>query len=357
MEILKDIPFRKLEILIAALTLVCVSSITFLSRQLRIADQDAIAAAESVEIILHKKTTLEDLADLLEAKDVIKSKSDFVWVSRLLGWRNFRRGRYEIDGGYSYDVFLSKLARGIQDPVNVTILPGIDLSIFSEKLSSKLHFNSEDVIRVMNDSLYLTSLNLSTEKLFGRMLPETYLMYWTIDPKNAINRILEEFDSQITQQYVDDLPSGRYDIDDIITMASIIEWEAKNDEEKSRISGLYWNRIKTRMRLQADPTVNFALGERRRLLFEDYEFEHPYNTYKIYGLPPSAITNPSISSIEAAVFPEDHDYLYMVASPEGAHVFSSSFEEHQVASERWRKWLREQFRIKRQKEREENVSS
>ncbi len=108
------------------------------------------------------------------------------------------------------------------------------------------------------------------------------------------------------------------------------------------------------MRLQADPTINYVIGERRRILYEDYKIDHPYNTYINSGLPPGPITNPSLSSIEAALYPENHDYLYMVASPDGSHDFSETFEEHKRKSAKWRQWLQEQYRIKRQREQERN---
>ncbi len=357
MKLLNHIPYSRVEILVGLLCLLSVFLTSYLSRQLRIANHDAISSDKAVEIILVDKTDLNQLTDILMEKQVIDSPADLKWAAKMLGWKKFRRGRYLVEGGYSYDVFLSKLSRGIQDPVEVTILPGIDRYRLSEQLASALHFDEAGIQAVFDDSLFLAEKMLIAEQLMGRMLPETYLMYWTASPKDVVNRILKEFDSRVIRTYASQIPDSKYSLDDMIVLASIIEWEAYNDEEKPRISGLYWNRLNRRMKLQADPTVNYAIGERRRLLFEDYEIDHPFNTYKYYGLPPAAITNPSISSIEAAFNPEEHDYLYMVASPEGGHVFTRSFEAHQRESAKWRKWLREQYRIKKQREKEEKVSS
>ena len=143
-----------------------------------------------------------------------------------------------------------------------------------------------------------------------------------------------------------------YSIDEVIAMASIVEWEANIEDEKPIVAGLYWNRLKERMYLQADPTIIFAVGERRRLLLEDYKVDHPFNTYTKYGLPPGPVTNPSFQTIKATLYPEEHNYLYMVASPEGGHLFNRTYEEHLVDAEKWRKWLRQQYRIKRQREKE-----
>jgi UPF0755 protein len=129
-------------------------------------------------------------------------------------------------------------------------------------------------------------------------------------------------------------------------MASIVEWEARLEEEKPRIAGVYLNRLRIGMRLQADPTVQFALmqvegGRMRRLLFRDYEFQHPFNTYLYGGLPPAPINNPSPSSIHAVLDPEPHDYLYFVARGDGGHTFSRTLSEHNRAARDYRTMMRE----------------
>ena len=274
------------------------------------------------------------------------------WASALLGWKTFSRGRYLLDGDYSYNGLLSKLGRGIQDPENIVILPGITEERFVEMVSGKFYFQPDELSAILSDSTFLAEKELTEGQLFARM-PETYLAYWTNSPREFVTKVLREFDRAIPDSFYTKAEEMGYSLDEILTLASIVEWEAKFTEEKPRISGLYWNRLNRGMRLQADPTVLYALGERRRLLFEDYQIDHPYNTYLRRGLPPGPITNPSFSTIEATLFPEDHDYLYMVANPEGGHTFTKTFREHQVESEKWRIWIREQYRIKRQREREE----
>ena len=113
-----------------------------------------------------------------------------------------------------------------------------------------------------------------------------------------------------------------------MTLASIIEGEGPAQEDLLEISSVYHNRLNRGMRLQADPTVVFALGRRRRLLNRDYATDSPFNTYRMVGLPPSPISNPSSSSIEAALYPDSTDFLYFVAQPDGRHRFSATYEEH-----------------------------
>lgn len=282
--------------------------------------------------------------------DLIQDTTEFSWAANIYGWNTFREGHYLVDRSFSYDTFLSKLARGIQDPVSVTVLPGQSEGMIARSLSQDLQFDSTAIAQTLNDSTFLAEQNIEKEDVIGRLLPNTYSLYWTASPQAVCKRIFEEFHQAVVEKYRPRFNDLDRTVDEIVTLASIIEWEAKSNNEKPTISGLYWNRLERGMRLQADPTVNFAIGERRRLLYKDYQVDHPYNTYQHAGLPPGPITNPSLSSIKAALYPEDHQYLYMVASPDGTHDFSKTFQEHKRKSEEWRRWLREQYRIKRQRE-------
>ncbi|MBO6524320.1 MAG: endolytic transglycosylase MltG [Balneolaceae bacterium] len=356
MNLSSSLSINKSELLTGVLTFLFLFLATFGSRQFRLSSGSAITVDKESRLIIPERANLNDLSFYLDSLGVDFSKKELEWSSRMLGWRTFKKGSYNLAGEYSYEVFLAKLARGIQDPVPVVILPGINQSRFAESISNQIDVSKEEMLDIFTDSLFLDELRLSSEDLFGRMLPETYLMYWTSSPKDVVRRVLREFNAQVVDRFSEEVNQQDLTIDDVLTMASIVEWEANIEEEKPIISGLYWNRFNRGMRLQADPTINFALGERRRLLFEDYQFDHPYNTYLKKGLPPGPITNPSLSTIEASVFPQQHDYIYMVANPEGGHVFTRTFEEHQIESEKWRKWLRQQYRIKRQREAEEALN-
>ncbi|MFH5832376.1 endolytic transglycosylase MltG [Halalkalibaculum sp. DA3122] len=356
-NIKKVIPVTAAELLTAAIVFgLCLVAIVG-SRLSRLSDTSAIESDRPVHIYLHEKTDLQTLSQMLADSGVVRSKEEMVWAGRLLGWNNFNTGHYLIDGGYSYDVLLSRMSRGIQDPVEITIVPGLDKDRLISSLSSHFTFDSTQLAATLEDSSFLAGHGVTPDTWIGRMLPETYSMYWNTPPETVVRRIFSEFESLVADKY-----SGRLDeldktMDEIITLASIIEWEVRHREEKPEVSGLYWNRLEQGMRLQADPTVNYAVGERRRLLYEDYKTDHPYNTYLYRGLPPGPITNPSLHSIEAALYPADHDYLYMVATPEGYHLFSETFEEHKEKSEKWREWLREQYRIKRERERQQQQTS
>ena len=347
--------FSKKEIFTLFILLVAVTVILTGWRNYRLYNTDAIQSDIPIEIYLHERAGLDLLAKKMDSLGVSVDSDELKWAGRVLGWRNFRIGLYVVDGSHSYEEFLSNMARGIQNPANVTILSGSDPDRVALQLGNQLKADSDEFRKIFTDSSSLAQeLNLSGEELFSRMLPNTYQIYWTSSPRNAVQRVYNEFNRLITNRYRDEINESAYSLNEIITLASIVEMEARLAEEKPRIAGLYLNRLDRNMLLQADPTVIYALGERRRLLFEDYRVDHPYNTYIHAGIPPGPITNPDEASIRAVLNPEEHDYLFMVASPDGSHRFTRTFEEHRQASAEWRRWIREQYRLRDERERMES---
>ncbi len=348
-------PFSKKEIIALLLILTAVTLIFSGWRNYRLYNPSAILSDIPIEIYLHDRIGLEQLADKMDSLGVNVDSEELKWAGRVLGWRNFRTGLYVVDGSHSYEAFLSNMARGIQNPASVTVLSGSDPDRVALQLGNQLKAEPEEFRKLFTDSSDISQeFNLTGEELFSRMLPNTYQIYWTSSPENAVRRIYNEFNRMIVDRYGDGIERTGYTLNEIITLASIVEMEAKVADEKPRIAGLYLNRLNRNMLLQADPTVIYALGERRRLLFEDYRVDHPYNTYIHAGIPPGPITNPDAASIRAVINPEDHDYLFMVASPDGSHRFSRTFEEHRQASAEWRRWIQEQYRLRDERERLES---
>ncbi len=320
------------------------------SRLLRLKDEQAIYSSEKTVLYLYEAVDLNELAaTLVDSLEVVENREELIWASQMLGWNSFKPGRYILKGGAAYNEFLSKLAKGVQDPISVTILPGQTKEKILSTLSHSFRFDSAAIYSAVRDSSFLVKNDLAPKTLIGHLYPETYKFYWTESPKEVLNRIFDEFE-QAVQPYRGRLQELDKSLKKIITLASIVEWEAAKDNAKPKISGLYWNRLQRGMLLQADPTVNFAVGERRRLFFEDYEVKHPYNTYIHPGLPPGPITNPDLSSIKAALFPAEHNYIYMVAQPGGGHAFSKTYAQHLQKAEEWRKWLQKQVEIRERRE-------
>ena len=301
---------------------------------------------KEVSLFLKESVDFGVIYEELAKKNVHMDRDIFDWALHLSGWKSVPRGHYTFDTELSLEEQFNKLGRGLQDPITLTILPGLEKNVLFTSLAAQTIHEVGDFKQTLRDYEFLEDQGTDSSMVLGMLSPESYEIYWTSSPKQILSRLIQERVRQKNELY-SRVENPKYSWKDYIIMASIIEWEYKFDEEKQRISGLYWNRIEQRMRLQADPTVNFALGERRRLLYRDYSFEHPYNTYIHRGLPPGPITNPSYSSILAAITPEKHNYLYMVANPEGTHTFSTNYTDHQKAAKLWQDWIQEQYRIKR----------
>lgn len=350
---INSLPYiTKREAAVGAGVFVIAFILVFSIRNYRINYSNAVSSETVQILLLPERTPLTELPALLDSLDVNYNPDHLKWTGNLLNWRSLSDGRYEIRDGFSNKEFLRKLAFGLQDPLNVLIPSGSNEDMFTSRISRQLRFEADDLLTAMKDSTLLDSLGIDEVNLFGRMLPNTYQMYWTSTPEQFLGRMLAEFERTVITPHQERFEELEYTVDEIVTMASIIEWEANVDDEKPIVSGLYWNRLNQNWRLQADPTVNYALGERSRLLYSDYRVDHPYNTYRIHGLPPGPITNPSYSSINAALYPDEHDYMFMVASPEGGHAFTRTFSEHRRKSREWTSWLREQHRIRELREAE-----
>ena len=203
--------------------------------------------------------------------------------------------------------------------------------------------DSANFVNLAFNKNFADSIGIGKTSLEGYLLTGTYEFYEKSSVEEVISKMYDNF-----QKFLNDTLRARaaeigFSIHEVLTLASIIKGETNNAEEMPKISGVYHNRLKIGMRLQADPTVQYLLkGGWRRLLNKDLLLNSPYNTYKYTGLPPRPINNPGKDAILAALYPEDNNYLYFVADGKGKHNFSSSYKEHVKKVNEYRKWLKSQ---------------
>ncbi|MBN8571192.1 MAG: endolytic transglycosylase MltG [Ignavibacteria bacterium] len=197
-----------------------------------------------------------------------------------------------------------------------------------------------------NDSLIaLLGLSDSVKSLEGFLYPDTYDVPLDITEKGLVKILFNEFRKKVfnNSEIMDSIAVKKMNFYNVMKMASIIEGETRKEDEKPRIAGVYYNRIRKNMKLEADPTVQYALPEfKKRLTYDDLHVKSPYNTYIIKGLPPGPINNPSISSIKAAINPESHNYIFFVATGEGGHTFTENYADHLKAVDVYRKKMAQQ---------------
>jgi len=288
-----------------------------------------------VYLIIKPGDSVNKVADFLSNKKVIKSKKFFLYFAKVKGYdKGIKVGNYIIPENKDIDFILKKITSGKSDFAIVTIPEGFNLYQIAKRLEDlKLmkkedlllarvsDFDKEHLIRVKDNVFY---------ELEGYIYPDTYYIPYSLNKREIIKIMFDRFLDKY-KPYLERQKELNLSLDEVITIASLIEKEAYDDKEKKTISGVIYNRLKRKMPLQIDATVIYSItkGERHinRLYYKDYKFESPYNTYKIIGLPPGPIASPSIKSIEAALYPEEHDYLYYVFTGKG-HVFSKTYEEH-----------------------------
>jgi UPF0755 protein len=296
-------------------------------------------------VYIAQGTSLDAAIDSLTEADVLVAPAAFRLAARATGWGGqIKSGHYRIASGRSTYHLLDKLRRGLQDPVRITIPPGVQPEQLTSVLGRRLEGDAKTFRAALHDTSLADELSSSPARLFGYMLPETYEFYWQTPPKTVVRRVKQGFDRFYERELAAGADSLGLTKREVVTLASIVEWEALFGAEKPAIAGVYLNRLDRGWPLQADPTIQYVLLDTQgtrvgRVLHEHLEIDHPYNTYQTRGLPPGPITNPSPSSLRAAAHPDRHEYLYFAADGTGGHTFSRTLREHNRAAEKYQRML------------------
>ena len=298
---------------------------------------------DTITVEIPKGSTLQTIADTLKNNGLIEDKELFkIWIMSLGKEKEIKAGLFEIPKGLNYAQLAKYLSQAKLKQIKVTLLEGWPITEIAAKLQNDLDIDENVFIKLTEDSAFLNQFGIDKNNLQGYLLPDTYYFYWGMSEKSIIetlvNNCLALFDSTALVQ----LHNLNMNQHQILTLASIIEGEAILDDERSIISSVYYNRLNRKIKLQADPTIQYILKDPpRHILYKDLEIDSPYNTYKYYGLPPGPINNPGKSSILAAIYPEKTSFLYFVATGDGGHAFSRTAAEHARAKAKFDKVRRE----------------
>lgn len=301
---------------------------------------------EERSVFIPPDATLDASLDSLSSSGVVRRQFTMSLFARVTGWGDqIKAGHYTIAAGASnYDI-LDKLRKGLQTAVRVTIPPGSRPEVVAAVAARRMHFDADEFLAALTDTSLARAVGTDTTHMFGFMLPETYFFYWLTDARQVITTIKREFDRRYDEFAALSGSTPRLSREDAATVASIVEWETAIIDEKPRVAGVYLNRLRDGWRLQADPTVQYAIlqreGSKRRLFFTDYRLQHPYNTYLFRGLPPGPVTNASPSSLRATLIPEQHKFFYFVARGDGGHIFSRTLAEHNRNADNYRRLMRQ----------------
>jgi len=288
-------------------------------------------------------------ADSLEAAGVIGSAKLFSVYAKVTGRdRNIKAGTYILDRGASWNAIVNALVAGKGIVLTLTIPEGWDLKTIIPTISRVMKVPAAALNSASRDAALIRQLKVPVPTLEGYLFPETYLLPESSTALPIVRRLVAEFERRWKPEWNGQLEKLGMSRHQVITLASIIEKEARVATERPTISAVYHNRLKIGMMLQADPTVLYALGRHEnRVLYRHLEVQSPYNTYRNVGLPPGPIASPGSASIEAALFPADVPFLYFVAHPDGHHEFTSTVREHNEMVRRMRALRRQAARTTR----------
>ncbi|MCR1897964.1 endolytic transglycosylase MltG [Irregularibacter muris] len=287
--------------------------------------------------------SMEKIATLLEKEGIIKNKFAFQAAVFLENKRGkLQSGTYALNSSASTKEIIHRISNGevISHSVKVTIPEGYELSMIAERLEEKGLTTKEKFLEAAqqidqyNYSFLKEIPKDRKQPLEGYLFPDTYEFSKDISEEKIIETMLNRFNRAFKDEYYERAQELDMSTDDIIIMASLVEREARQEEERALIAGVYYNRLEINMLLQCDATVQYALEDRKsRLLYSDLKIDSPYNTYKYPGLPIGPISSVGEASLKAALYPENSPYLYYVAQSNGSHIFSKTLDEHNRAKQ------------------------
>jgi len=270
--------------------------------------------------------------DSLTRRGIVRSRVLFDIAARVKGVPDqLKTGTYAFRPGEHYGVIFAALTTGRGRELRLVVPEGLMLSEIAALVERELAISQDSLIAAAGDPELVREFGVPAATLEGYLYPETYFVPDGISARRVVRVMAEEFQARWAARWTARLDSLGLTRHQLVTLASIIEGEVFDSSERRLVSAVYHNRLRIGMPLQADPTVIYALGTRRRLLERDYRIEHPYNTYRIPGLPPGPVGSPGAASLEAATAPlprREAPYLYFVARPDRTHIFSRTLAEH-----------------------------
>ena len=279
----------------------------------------------------------------------VKSEKTFYRVAKRLDYlENKKTGRFKISKGLGNKDIISAL-RFNNTPLTITFNNQERVENLAGRLSKQIYQDSISLINSFKDKIFLKENNFTTENILSMFIPNSYEVYWNIGADEIRDKMLIEYNKFWNDERSEKAKKLNLSKLQVISLASIVQKESVKVDERPTIAGVYINRLKRNMRLQADPTVIYSIKDYyknfdtiiRRVLYRDLRLNSKYNTYRINGLPPGPISMPDISSIEAVLNYENHKYIFFVADPynPGYHLFARNLSEHNKNRRVYTRWL------------------
>lgn len=311
---------------------VLLSSFAFYTYQV-LFTPNILVGKEDRMFAIPKGTTFNELQRRLVEEDIVNDLVSFSFLAKIKDLdTHLKAGMYLLKKDMSNLEAVNLMNAGLQTPVKLTFTSARTIRELPARLTGSLALDSADLAPLLFSDSVARSYGFDSANFISMFLPNTYEVYWTIEAKELLDRMKKEYDRFWTEERLAKAQEIGLTPQQVAVLASIVSGETNKMDEAPRIAGVYINRLKRGIPLQADPTVVFALGDFsiRRVLNKDKEFDSPYNTYRNKGLPPGPINMPSITVLESVLNYEDHRYLYFCARADfsGYHAFAKTLTEH-----------------------------
>ena len=274
-----------------------------------------------------------DVAAILKKKKLIDNVNDFTWLAKQMKYVNhIKPGKYKLHNGMSNKEIIEMLRAGRQESVKLSINNIRKLDGLALLISSKLEADSNSIVKLFSDSAYLSQHGFNTYNSISVVIPNTYEFYWNTNAEEFFERMLKEYKKFWTDNRLKMANDLGLDPKQVAVVASIVEKETRQRDEKPILAGIYLNRLEQGWKLEADPTLIYAANDFniKRVLNVHKQIQSPYNTYLNFGLPPGPICTPSIESIDAVLNRKKTDYMFFCAREDfsGYHNYAATYREH-----------------------------
>lgn len=319
---------------------VLITSLTFYFYQAFFSPNALIDKEESYSLKIPSNATFQMVSDSLYQNKVIHDLISFSFVAKILGYQEaVKPGLYVVPAKTSNLNLIRLLRSGRQTPVKLTFNNVRTKDDLAEKITKNLEISQKEFLDLITDADYINKFGFKQETVMGMFIPNTYEIWWNTSADKLFDRMYKEYGNFWTEARLAKAKSLGLTQNEVSTLASIVQAETQKADERPKVAGVYLNRLKINMALQADPTLVFAVGDfnLKRVLNVHKQIDSPYNTYKYTGLPPGPINLPEISALEAVLNYEDHDYLYFCAKEDfsGYHAFAKDYTEHMNNARRY----------------------
>ncbi len=319
-------------------------SLTFYFYQVFFSANTLVESDQPYLLKIPSNSVYKNVVDQLYEEKVINDAVSFGFVAKILGYQEaVKPGLYTIDPKMSNLQLVRMLRSGQQTPVRVTFNTIRTKEDLAEKISANLEVSKEQFLELLQDSVYIRKYGVEEETVMSLFIPNTYEFWWDTSAEELFERMHKEYQifwTDARKQKAQDLGLSQQEVS---TLASIVQAESQRSDERPKIAGVYLNRLRIGMPLQADPTLVFAAGDFsiKRLTAKQMAIDSPYNTYKYAGLPPGPINLPDINSLDAVLNFEKHSYLYFCAKEDfsGYHSFAVGYDEHLSNARRYQRAL------------------